>query len=175
MHHLRARLCAALLASGRPVPAKDLQRLLEVSPEGLDRALRDLGDALAGASLGVEIEAVAGGYQLVVSPAVAPQRAALLSPPPVPNLSSAARETLALVAYHQPVTRGELEAARGASCSSTVETLLERELIHVIGRKEVIGRPELLATTERFLAEFGLRSLDELPALGERPDAFLRG
>jgi segregation and condensation protein B len=79
------------------------------------------------------------------------------------------------VAYHQPVTRGELEAARGASCTSTVETLLERELIKVVGRKEVIGRPSLFATTERFLIEFGLRSLDDLPALGEQPDAFLRG
>ncbi len=157
------------------MPAKDLQRLLESTPEGLERALADLRDTLASASLGVEIEAVAGGYQLVVSPAVAPQLAGLLAPPPIPNLSAAALETLALVAYHQPVTRGELEAARGASCTSTVETLLERELIKVVGRKDVIGRPSLLATTERFLIEFGLRSLDDLPALSEQPDAFLRG
>ncbi len=175
MTALRARLCAALLAAGRPVPARDLQRLLEVSPEGLERALKDLRQTLEQASLGVEIEAVAGGYQLVVSPAVAPELVTLLAPPPLPSLSSAALETLALVAYHQPVTRGELEAARGANCTSTVETLLERELIKVVGRKEVIGRPELLATTERFLIEFGLRSLDDLPALDDRRDAFLRG
>lgn len=175
MTTLRARLCAALLAAGRPVPARDLQRLLEASPEGLERAVRDLERTLAEASLGVEIEAVAGGYQLVVSPAVAPQLSGLLAPPPLPNLSAAALETLALVAYHQPVTRGELEAARGANCSSTVETLLERELVKVVGRKDVIGRPELLATTERFLVEFGLRSLDDLPAIADRPDAFLRG
>lgn len=175
MTTLRARLCAALLAAGRPVPAKDLLRLLEVSPEGLERSLKDLQRTLEGASLGVEIEAVAGGYQLVVSPAIAPQLVSLLAPPPLPNLSAAALETLALVAYHQPVTRGELEAARGANCASTVETLLERELIKVVGRREVIGRPELLATTERFLIEFGLRSLDDLPAVADQPDAFLRG
>ncbi|MBW6454734.1 MAG: SMC-Scp complex subunit ScpB [Trueperaceae bacterium] len=175
MTTLRARLCAALLAAGRPVPAKDLQQLLEVSPEGLTRSLKDLRQTLEAASLGVEIEAVAGGYQLVVSPAIAPQLVSLLAPPPLPNLSAAALETLALVAYHQPVTRGELEAARGANCASTVETLLERELIKVVGRREVIGRPELLATTERFLIEFGLRSLDDLPAVADRPDAFLRG
>ena len=174
MTSLRARLCAALLAAGRPVPTKDLQRLLEVSPEGLERAVRDLERTLAEASLGVDVEAVAGGYPLVVSPSVAPQLTALLAPPPLPNLSAAALETLALVAYHQPVTRGELEAARGANCASTVETLLERELIKVVGRKDVIGRPELLATTERFLVEFGLRSLDDLPTIADRSDGFLR-
>jgi len=172
---LRARLCAALLASGRPVAAKDLQALLEVSLDGLDRALNDLRTVLEGASLGVEIEAVAGGYQLVVSKSIAPQLVALLAPPPLPNLSSAALETLALVAYHQPVTRGELELARGANCASTVETLLERDLIRVVGRKEVIGRPELLATSERFLIEFGLRSLDDLPPIDRAPETFLRG
>ncbi len=175
MTPLRARLCAALLAASRPVPAKDLLRLLEVSPEGLERSLKDLQHTLEAASLGVEIEAVAGGYQLVVSPAIAPQLVSLLAPPPLPNLSAAALETLALVAYHQPVTRGQLEAARGANCGSTVETLLERELIKVVGRREVIGRPELLATTERFLIEFGLRSLDDLPAIDDQPNGFLRG
>jgi segregation and condensation protein B len=172
---LRARLCAALLAAGRPVANKELQTLLEVTPEGLDRALADLKLTLAEASLGVEIEAVAGGVQLVVAPSIAPLLVSLLAPPPLPNLSSAALETLALVAYHQPVTRGELEAARGANCASTVETLLERSLVKVVGRKEVIGRPELLATTDRFLIEFGLNSLDDLPPLGEAPGTFLRG
>lgn len=175
MNVLRARLCAALLAAGRPVAPKELQQLLEVSPDGLERALSDLSTTLAGASLGVEIEAVAGGYQLVVSKTIAPQLVALLAPAPLPNLSAAALETLALVAYHQPVTRGELELARGANCASTVETLLERDLIRVVGRKEVIGRPELLATSERFLIEFGLRSLDDLPAIDRAPDTFLRG
>lgn len=174
MPQLRARLCAALLAAGRPVPARELQRLLEVTPEGLDRALKDLRDTLERAELGVEIEAVAGGYQLIVAPAVAPQLATLLAPPPTPHLTAAALETLALVAYHQPVTRGELEAARGANCSSTLETLVERELVKEVGRKEVIGRPSLFATTERFLIEFGLRSLDDLPPIGDPSDAFLR-
>lgn len=176
MEALRARLCAALLAAGRPLSDKELQRLLEASPEGLERALKDLGQTLAAASLGVEIESVAGGYRLVVAQAVAPQLAALLAPPPLPNLSPAALETLALVAYHQPVTRGELEAARGASCDSTVETLLERELVKVVGRKEVVGRPLLLATTDRFLMEFGLRTLADLPALAQEGEtSILRG
>src|SRR3972149_4405663 len=110
MSMLRARLCAALLAAGRPVPANDLQRLLEPPPEGLERAVKDLRDTLEAAQLGVEIEAVAGGYQLIVAAAVAPQLAGLLAPPPSPHLSSAALETLALGAYHQAATRGEAGA-----------------------------------------------------------------
>ncbi|MEJ2666441.1 MAG: SMC-Scp complex subunit ScpB, partial [Deinococcales bacterium] len=94
---------------------------------------------------------------------------------PLPQLSNAALETLALIAYRQPVTRGELEAARGASCASTLDTLQERELVKVVGRREVVGRPLLYGTTERFLLEFGLRSLLELPDLDGQPEGFLRG
>ena len=96
--------------------------------------------------LGLVVEEVAGGVRLVVAQALTGELAALLSPPPLPQLSSAAVETLALVAYQQPITRGELEAARGASCASTLDTLQERELIKVLGRKEVIGKPLLYGT-----------------------------
>lgn len=172
---MRSLLCAALLAAGRPVPEADLARLLGTDAAGLAEAVADLTDALAQARLGVLIEAVAGGLRLVVSPSLAPALAPLLAPPPLPSLSSAALETLALVAYRQPVTRGELEVARGATSSSTVDTLLERGLIEVVGRRDTVGRPELLATTSRFLLEFGLRSLDDLPPLAEAPEPFLRG
>jgi segregation and condensation protein B len=118
---------------------------------------------------------VAGGYRLVVHPSVVPDLHGFLAPPPLPHLSDAAIETLALVAYHQPITRGDLEAARGASCSSTLETLQERELVKVVGRKDVIGRPLLYGTTERFLVEFGLARLEDLPALEDGPEGFLRG
>jgi segregation and condensation protein B len=175
MHPTRPRLCAALLAAGRPVAEGDLLRLLDVTPEALAAALADLSQALRDADVGVEIEAVAGGYRLVVVPALTPLLAPLLAPAPLPPLSAAALETLALVAYRQPITRGELELARGSTSTSTVETLLERGLIAVIGRKEVVGRPELLATTERFLLEFGLRSLADLPPLSEVPTPLLRG
>lgn len=172
---LRAQLCAALLAAGRPVRYDDLRSLLAVGPEGLRDAVRDLQRALERGDLGLVVEEVAGGYRLVVAPAVVPLLADLLAPPPLPHLSNAALETLALVAYQQPVTRGELEAARGASCSSTLDTLQERELVKVVGRKDVVGRPLLYATTERFLIEFGLASLDDLPELEGQPAEFLRG
>lgn len=172
---VRARLCAALLAAGRPVRTPDLARALELAPDAVEEATRELQRTLDEADLGLQVEAVAGGYRLVVHPAVIPELHEFLAPPPLPQLSNAAIETLALVAYHQPIARGELEAARGASCTSTLETLQERELVKVVGRKDVIGRPLLYGTTDRFLIEFGLASLDDLPPLEDAPSAFLRG
>lgn len=172
---VRGLLCAALLAADRPLTAKDLKGLLGISEEAVDREVRALHEVLQEQGLGIEVEKVAGGYRLVVTPRLVPALATLLSPAPLPSLSSAALETLALVAYHQPITRGELEAARGASCSSTLETLQERELIKVLGHKDVVGKPLLYGTTERFLLDFGLSSLEDLPAIGESPAGFLRG
>ena len=175
-HGTRALLCAALLAHDKPLTPKELKPLLGVSEDAIDREVKDLQRVLEEAGLGIRVDHVAGGYRLVVEPALLPALSVLLSPPPLPPLSQAALETLALVAYHQPVTRGELEAARGASCSSTLETLQERELIKVVAQHEVVGRPLLYATTERFLIEFGLRSLDDLPPVeAGQPSSFLRG
>ena len=172
--HHRALLCAALLAAGRPLSDADLSKLLGADAD-VKEVVRDLQRTLQTEQLGLVVEEVAGGVRLVVAPILTGELAALLSPPPLPQLSKAAVETLALVAYQQPVTRGELEAVRGASCASTLDTLQERELIKVLGRKEVIGKPLLYGTTERFLVEFGLRSLEELPPLSDQPSAFLRG
>lgn len=172
---VRALLCAALLAAERPVALKDLRPLLGISDTAIERELKGLHELFVTAGLGIEVENVAGGYRLVVAPRLVGSLGALLSPAPLPQLSNAALETLALVAYHQPVTRGELEAARGASCASTLETLQERELIKIVGHKEVVGRPLLYATTERFLLDFGLASLDDLPPVIDNATDFLRG
>jgi segregation and condensation protein B len=168
-------LCAALLAAGRPLTEEEVGRVLGVGKDGVQQAVLSLRQALSRADLGLVVEEVAGGYRLVVAPGLVPSLAELLSPPPLPRLSTAALETLAIIAYRQPVTRGEIEVSRGASCTSTIETLQERELIKSVGRKDVVGKPLLYATTERFLIEFGLRSLAELPTLGEHPAEFLRG
>ena len=171
----KGQICAALLVAGRPVRYDELCALLSVEREGLTDLIEDLRATLRDEQLGLVVEEVAGGYRLVVAPQYVPTLAGLLSPPPLPQLSNAALETLALVAYHQPVTRGELEAARGASCSSTLDTLQERELIKVVGRRDVVGKPMLYATTERFLIDFGLASLEDLPDIEEQPGEFLRG
>ncbi len=175
MARYQALLCAAMLAAGRPLTPKEAAALLGVSADAVAGVVGELQRLLEREDLGLEVEEVAGGYRLVVDRTLTADLAGLLAPPPLPQLSAAALETLALVAYGQPLTRGELEAARGASCGSTLDTLQERELIKVIGRKDVVGKPLLYATTAKFLLEFGLRSLGDLPPLGERPAEFLRG
>ena len=171
----RALLCASLLAAGRPLSDKELAKVANLPPTQVEAEIAALQIVLNEADLGLVVEAVAGGYRLVVHPNLVPALTDLLAPPPLPPLSNAALETLAIVAYKQPVTRGEIEAARGASCVSTLETLQERELIKIVGRKDVVGQPHLYATTERFLLEFGLKSLGDLPALESAPAALLRG
>lgn len=171
----RALLCAAMLAAGRPLTPNEAAQLLGLGPGAVNRLVSELKEVLKREDLGLEVEEVAGGYRLVVDPSLTADLAGLLAPPPLPQLSSAALETLALIAYGQPLTRGELEAARGISCGSTLDTLQERELIKVMGRKDVVGKPLLYGTTVKFLLEFGLKSLEDLPPLSERPAEFLRG
>jgi segregation and condensation protein B len=169
-------LSAAFLAAGRPVKPKEIGNLLGLPTESAHRLVDVLRSRFREACLGFDIEAVAGGYRLIVAQDVVPALEPLLAPPPLPGLSNAALETLAIVAYKQPVTRGEIELMRGASAGSTLETLQERELVKVVGRKEVVGRPMLFGTTEKFLLEFGLSSLQDLPVLeGDDLGGFLRG
>jgi segregation and condensation protein B len=170
-------LSAALLAAGRPVKPKEIANLLGVPVESSHRLIEMLRRCFQEAYLGFEIEAVAGGYRLIVAPAVVALLEPLLAPPPLPALSAAALETLAIVAYKQPITRGEVELMRGSSAASTLDTLQERELVKVVGRKEVIGRPMLFGTTDKFLLEFGLSSILDLPLLedDEALGGFLRG
>ena len=170
-------LSAALLAVGRPLKPREIASLLSVPTEAAHTLVELLRKRFREACLGFDIEAVAGGYRLIVPGGVVARLEPLLAPPPLPGLSPAALETLAIVAYKQPVTRGEIELMRGSASGSTLETLQERELVKVVGRKEVVGRPMLYGTTERFLLEFGLSALEDLPALEDEKglSSFLRG
>ncbi|MCP2013425.1 segregation and condensation protein B [Deinococcus sp. HSC-46F16] len=166
---------AALLAAGRPVTRREVAELLGLPEEAAARTLDAFAARLREAGVGFEVEAVAGGYRLVVPPALSAHLAPLLAPPPLPALSAAALEVLAIIAYRQPVTRAEIEAMRGGS-AGTVVTLQERELVKVVGRSDAVGQPLLYGTTERFLLEFGLTGLDELPPLeGAEFAGLLRG
>jgi segregation and condensation protein B len=107
---------------------------------------------------------IAGGYRFASAPAARDVVEAYLLPPKT-NLSTPALETLAIVAYMQPVTKGEIEAIRGVASDSVVSTLLDRNLVAEAGRKDVVGRPMLYKTTPEFLESFGLRSLDDLPPM----------
>ncbi len=154
------RLAEALVfASAEPVPARSLAALLPEDADA-DTVLRALAARTAGR--GVELIEVGGGWQFRTAPDLAPRLTRLVSRPR--RLPRVAMETLAIVAWHQPVTRAQIEEIRGASLSQqTLDALLEASLIRPAGHREVPGRPALWATTPEFLAQFGLASLADLP------------
>ena len=162
----------ALLAAGEPVSLERLVSLFEPD-EGIDRdavraALGELQETCA--DRGVELREVASGWRMQVREGLAPWVSRLWEQRP-PKYSRALLETLALVAYQQPVTRTDIEQVRGVSVSSNIiKTLLERDWIRIVGHRDVPGRPALYGTTRTFLDYFDLRSLDELPPLSELRD-----
>ncbi|WP_425147205.1 SMC-Scp complex subunit ScpB [Deinococcus sp.] len=171
----RELLGAALLASGRPLGIKELAGLLALDPAAVLELVERYARSLEMVGAGFRVEGVAGGYRLVIEPDLAARLSPLLAPPPLPTLSSAALEVLAVIAYRQPITRAEIEAMRGGS-PGTVLTLQERELVKVVGKSSAVGQPLLYGTTERFLLDFGLNSLEELPELsGQEFGDLLRG
>jgi segregation and condensation protein B len=166
----------ALFAAGGPLNLEQIQSLF---PEEERPARVDLEEAVAAlradyAGRGIEIAQVAGGWRVQVNSEVAPWVARLWDEKPT-RYSRALLETLALIAYRQPITRGEIEDIRGVAVTTQIiKTLSEREWVRVVGHRDVPGRPALYATTRRFLDYFGLRSLNDLPPLAEiRDPAFL--
>jgi segregation and condensation protein B len=171
-HPLTNVLEAILLAAGRPLSLAQIAELFDETRRPTDgelrEALADLGRRYDGR--GVELKEVASGWRIQVRPMYSEVVSRLWQERPT-RYSRALLETLALVAYRQPITRGEIEAIRGVTVASTImRTLFERNWIRVVGHREVPGRPELLGTTREFLDYFGLRRLDELPTLAELED-----
>jgi len=160
---------AILLAAGRPLTLERLAELFEEYERPEPAHLR-AGLAVLGGSCrkrGFELKEVASGYRLQVREKYAPWVGRLWEERP-PRYSRAMLETLALIAYRQPITRGEIEEVRGVAVNSQiVKTLLERDWIRVVGYRDVPGRPAMFATTKAFLDYFDLRSLDQLPPLAE--------
>lgn len=160
---------AILLAAGRPLTLERLAELFDEYERPEPAHLR-AGLAVLGGSCrkrGFELKEVASGYRLQVREKYAPWVGRLWEERP-PRYSRAMLETLALIAYRQPITRGEIEEVRGVAVNSQiVKTLLERDWIRVVGYRDVPGRPAMFATTKAFLDYFDLRSLDQLPPLAE--------
>jgi segregation and condensation protein B len=172
MDKLKQIVEAALLAAGGPLTVERLQELFmeEEQPDKqeLRKAIAALGEDYTGR--GIEIAEVAGGFRINVREEYAPWVSRLWEER-APRYSRALMETLALIAYRQPITRGEIEDIRGVSVSSNiVKSLLEREWVRVVGTRDVPGKPSLYATTREFLNYFGLKSLDELPTLQQIRD-----
>ena len=169
--HLRteevARLEAALFLAREPLSTRRLAKLARL-PDGtrartLLRELRRLQDA---AGMAMRVEQIAGGFQLLSRAAFGPWIRRLHEHPSAARISAAGLETLAIVAYRQPVTRAEIEAIRGVGSEEMLRQLLDRDLVAIGGRAEDLGRPNVYVTTRRFLAAFGLASLEELPPIG---------
>src|ERR1044071_4172021 len=140
----------------------------KVKPDALNAALEQLGREHAAAARSYRLVCVAGSWQFVSQPEFAPWLKALVGEKMRPaRLSQPALETLAIIAYRQPLTRAEIEQIRGVSVDGVMQTLLERDLISQVGRAEVVGRPMTYGTTPLFLEYFGLRSLEDLPAADE--------
>jgi segregation and condensation protein B len=163
---------AALLAANQPLSVAQLHGLFpldEPAPEGsVHTALANLQSACA--ERGVELVELASGWRFQIKPDVHPWVARLWTERQT-KYTRATLETLALIAYRQPITRGEIEQVRGVAVnSSIIKALEEREWIRVVGHRDVPGKPELLATTKAFLDYFGLKRLDELPPLSELRD-----
>lgn len=163
---LLGALEAVLFASGEPVSGKQLAEILEVDRENVAELLVLEKERLEESNSGIELQEMAGGWQLVTRAAYFPY-IEKLSQTVERRLSPAAMETLAIIAFRQPVTKQEIEHIRGVHAERVLSLLIERELIQEVGRKAVIGRPILYGTTDTFLRCFGLRNLKELPPLPE--------
>ena len=159
---LGAQLVAILFAAAAPLAYADAARVLDISVGRLEQVCRYLDHH---PPLGLALQRHADQIQLTTAPAASDAVERYLGAPPPVRLSRAAMESLAVVAYRQPVTRADIDFVRGVNSDTAVATLLSRGLISEVGRKETVGRPALLATTPECLQYLGLRSLAELPPL----------
>jgi segregation and condensation protein B len=156
---------ALLFVAPAPIPLSKLAQVLEIAEESVHAALNLLADRYAGERRGVRVIRRADRVHLTTAPEAAPYIEKFLGLDLSSKLSSAALETLAVIAYRQPLTRGDIEAIRGVNCDGVLKTLLARALVEPVGRLEQPGRPFLYGTTLQFLQYFGLEGLDRLPPL----------
>ena len=164
---LKAILESLLFAAAEPVALSQLVTVIESVPrDEIKKALGEMAIAYASGGRGMVLEEVANGYQLRTPKEHALYVRKLLAAKP-PRLSRPLLETVAIVAYRQPITRPEIEQLRGVDCGGVLDTLIERRLIEIAGRKEAPGRPIMYTTTREFLELFGLKDLSGLPDLEE--------
>ena len=168
MTPLAAQLEALLLVSGDTATVEALARALNVSKDAVEEGLDALDQHYAETGHGARLQRLGARVQLATAPEHAGVVARFLGVPERTRLSPAALETLAIVAYRQPVTRPEIESIRGVNCDHVMRSLLDQGLIEERGRADTPGRPAVYGTTMTFLEALGLRTLDDLPPLDER-------
>ena len=168
---LKAILEALIFASPEPLTLKAIEKLLEGEPgENVQAALVDLKRDYDRPG-GLQLVEVAGGYQIVTRPDLNDWVRRLFHERTTQRLTVQALETLAVIAYRQPITAVEITEVRGVNTSGVLNTLLERHLIKIVGRKQVVGRPFMYATTKEFLIRFGLNDLADLPRIEDMAEA----
>ena len=173
---MEAAIEAVLFVSGQPVSRERLLALFgDAEREEAAAALEAVLERYGGDGRGVMVDEAAGGVRLVTRPELHEWLRRFFESGGGTRLSMAALETLAIVAYRQPVTAPEVQELRGVNPAGTIKTLLERRLVRIAGRKEVVGKPFLYATTREFLVRFGLNSLKDLPPLEELEEALGEG
>jgi len=163
---------ALLFVSDKPLSLKELKDIIKADVadiSNLEDILKELKDEYATINKPYEIKFVADGWTFATKPEYSPWIKKLLKEKTVLKLSPSALETLAMIAYKQPITRAEIDEIRGVESSGVIDTLLERKLIKIVGRKEALGRPLLYGTTQDFLKHFGLAHLSELPLIEDMP------
>jgi segregation and condensation protein B len=168
MIEMQAIMEAIIYVADDPVKIEHFKEVFpDESFDKIEQALENLVEAFNSRSGGMLIREMAGGYRMTTRPEHHEQIRSYLKTKPSARLSMAALETLAVVAYKQPVTLAEILAIRGKKSGSALRTLLEKRLVAIAGRKPVVGRPILYGTSKEFLIHFGLKSLADLPTLEE--------
>ena len=163
LENLTAIIEAILFVSGDPVRVDVLAHAMNLTVQELEQALAELRDHLALENRGIQLNRSGETVFLSICPKYAPQVELFLQPIQKQPLSQAVLETLSIIAYRQPVTKGDVESVRGVKCDYSVQALINRGFIEECGRRETLGRPILYRTTDKFLQHFGIETLDELP------------
>lgn len=166
---LSGRIEAILFVAGEPVRIEELAKALNVTVRAVENEVTKLRDEYDFHQRGFTLKRFGHQVQLATRALYATDVVHLLQPVQKQSLSQAAMETLAVVAYKQPVTRAEVEQVRGVKCDYSIQSLVNKELIMEVGRKDTLGRPILYGTTENFLSHFGLTTLEDLPPMPEAP------
>ena len=170
MEDIKSVIESLLFVAEEPLPLDRIKKILATAEiPAIRMALNDLAAEYRHRGGGFDLHEVAGGFQIRTRPEYTPWIKRLIQPNPL-RLSRAALETLAIIAYKQPIIRSGIEQIRGVDCGGILRMLLERNLIRVLGRKEIPGRPLIYATTKRFLTVFDLKDLKDLPSPKEIED-----
>jgi len=166
-NNLKSAVEALIFVSEKPITLDQIKKVLEIDGIQIKKIIEELKSDLEASGRGMRIIEIAGGYQMIASPSFSPFLKKLFKNRTSEKLSRQALESLAIIAYKQPLTKAEIESLRNVNVDGVMKSLLDKNLIRICGRKKIPGRPFVFGTTREFLEHFGLRSLQDLPKMEE--------